>query len=65
MSWRKHFQIPQTANEAKAAKNSHNALAGANTSSKFSSWLKDVYSGMPNIPVVSSAAGAFNNDASW
>lgn len=49
MSWRKHFQIPQTANElARANKNSHAGAHGLNTSSKFSSWLKDVYSGMPN-----------------
>ena len=49
MSWRKHFQIPQTANElAKARKNSQAGAHGVNTSSKFSSWLKDVYSGMPN-----------------
>lgn len=49
MSWRKHFTIPQTANElAKTTKNSHAGAHGVNTSSKFSSWLKDVYSGMPN-----------------
>lgn len=49
MSWRKHFQIPQTANElARANKNSPASAPGLNTSSKFSSWLKDVYSGMPN-----------------
>jgi uncharacterized protein YlbG (UPF0298 family) len=49
MSWRKHFQIPQTANEiARANKNSQASAPGLNTSSKFSSWLKDVYSGMPN-----------------
>jgi hypothetical protein len=46
MSWRKHFQIPQTANEiAKIKQNSHGHV-GTNT--KFSSWLKDVYTGAPN-----------------
>jgi hypothetical protein len=46
MSWRKHFQIPKTANElaAESRGNSHHA----STSNKFSSWLKDVYSGAPN-----------------
>ena len=46
MSWRKHFQIPQTANEvakSKAATGNHHG-----SSSKFSSWLKDVYAGTPN-----------------
>ena len=46
MSWRKHFQIPQTANEvakSKATSGNHHG-----SSSKFSSWLKDVYAGTPN-----------------
>jgi len=46
MSWRKHFQIPQTANElakSKATTGNHHG-----SSSKFSSWLKDVYAGTPN-----------------
>jgi len=46
MSWRKHFQIPQTANElakSKIATGNHHG-----SSSKFSSWLKDVYAGTPN-----------------
>lgn len=45
MSWRKHFQIPQTANEL-ASKGKHSSMASS--ASKFSSWLKDVYSGAPN-----------------
>ena len=46
MSWRKHFQIPQTANEL--AKTRAQSGHHASTSTKFSSWLKDVYSGAPN-----------------
>ena len=46
MSWRKHFQIPQTANELAQAKGNTHAHNG--TSTKFSSWLKDVYTGTPN-----------------
>lgn len=46
MSWRKHFQIPQTANEITAAKSKNSVHSGSNT--KFSSWLKDVYTGAPN-----------------
>ena len=46
MSWRKYFQIPQTANEIAATKQSGTAHTG--TSNKFSSWLKDVYTGAPN-----------------
>jgi Bacteriophage T4-like portal protein (Gp20) len=46
MSWRKHFQIPQTANELARAKNNTSAHNG--TSTKFNSWLKDVYTGTPN-----------------
>ena len=46
MSWRKHFQIPQTANEL--AKSGGHQSGHASTSTKFSSWLKDVYSGAPN-----------------
>ncbi len=46
MSWRKHFQIPQTANELAKAKGQTHAHNG--TSTKFSSWLKDVYTGTPN-----------------
>jgi len=45
MSWRKHFQIPQTANEIAASKKSS---AHSGSSNKFSSWLKDVYTGAPN-----------------
>jgi len=46
MSWRKHFQIPQTANEiARSKSNNGNHIGSSN---KFSSWLKDVYSGTPN-----------------
>jgi hypothetical protein len=45
MSWRKHFQIPQTANEVKASQNHGNHHSSSN---KFSSWLKDVYAGAPN-----------------
>lgn len=46
MSWRKHFQIPQTANELAQSRsqNSHHV----STNNKFSSWLKDVYTGAPN-----------------
>jgi len=46
MSWKKHFQIPQTANEvaqSKAASGNHHG-----STTKFSSWLKDVYAGAPN-----------------
>jgi hypothetical protein len=46
MSWRKHFQIPQTANEVAQGKQGSSSHAGS--SNKFSSWLKDVYSGAPN-----------------
>ena len=46
MSWRKHFQIPQTANEIARTKSSNGNHIGS--SNKFSSWLKDVYSGAPN-----------------
>ena len=46
MSWRKHFQIPQTANEMAQGKQGGSSHAGS--SNKFSSWLKDVYSGAPN-----------------
>ena len=46
MSWRKHFQIPQTANEI--AGNNRGKSQHAGSSNKFSSWLKDVYSGAPN-----------------
>ena len=46
MSWRKHFQIPKTANELAA--NHSGASHHASTNNKFSSWLKDVYSGAPN-----------------
>lgn len=46
MSWRKHFQIPQTANEIARAKGNSSAHNG--TSTKFNSWLKDVYTGTPN-----------------
>ena len=46
MSWRKHFQIPQTANEVAGNKRGQSQHAGS--SNKFSSWLKDVYSGAPN-----------------
>jgi hypothetical protein len=46
MSWRKYFQIPQTANEIAATKNKQGNHTGS--SSKFSSWLKDVYTGAPN-----------------
>ena len=46
MSWRKHFQIPQTANELARAKGHTSAHNG--TSTKFNSWLKDVYTGTPN-----------------
>ena len=46
MSWRKHFQIPQTANEVARNKGQHQQHMGS--SSKFSSWLKDVYTGAPN-----------------
>jgi hypothetical protein len=46
MSWRKHFQIPQTANELAKVKGQTHAHNG--TSTKFSSWLKDVYTGTPN-----------------
>jgi hypothetical protein len=49
MSWRKYFIIPQTANEVaaskKAATGQHNHHG---SSSKFSSWLRDVYTGAPN-----------------
>jgi len=45
MSWRKHFQIPQTANDL-ASKGKHSSMASS--ANKFSSWLKDVYSGAPN-----------------
>ena len=47
MSWRKHFQIPQTANELARSKS---AISGNHhgSTSKFSSWLKDVYAGAPN-----------------
>jgi hypothetical protein len=45
MSWRKHFQIPQTANEAARSSNNGNHIGSSN---KFSSWLKDVYTGAPN-----------------
>jgi hypothetical protein len=46
MSWRKHFQIPQTANEIAGNKRGQSQHAGS--SNKFSSWLKDVYTGAPN-----------------
>jgi hypothetical protein len=46
MSWRKHFQIPQTANELARVKSNTSAHNG--TSTKFNSWLKDVYTGTPN-----------------
>ena len=46
MSWRKHFQIPQTANEMASNKRGQSQHAGS--SNKFSSWLKDVYTGAPN-----------------
>jgi hypothetical protein len=46
MSWRKHFQIPQTANELARVKGNTSAHNG--TSTKFNSWLKDVYTGTPN-----------------
>lgn len=46
MSWKKHFQIPQTANEM--AKSQQGGSSHAGSSNKFSSWLKDVYSGAPN-----------------
>jgi hypothetical protein len=46
MSWRKHFQIPQTANEVARSKSNSSAHNG--TSTKFNSWLKDVYTGAPN-----------------
>lgn len=46
MSWRKHFQIPQTANELAKTRGQSHAHNG--TSTKFSSWLKDVYTGTPN-----------------
>jgi hypothetical protein len=47
MSWRKHFQIPQTANELLKAKQGQNNN-GHVSANKFASWLKDVYSGAPN-----------------
>jgi hypothetical protein len=47
MSWRKYFQIPQTANELAAARGTTNT-AHNGSASKFSSWLKDVYTGAPN-----------------
>ena len=46
MSWRKHFQIPQTANEIARTRGTSSAHNG--TSTKFNSWLKDVYTGTPN-----------------
>lgn len=46
MSWRKHFQIPQTANELARSKGQTHAHHGSAT--KFNSWLKDVYTGAPN-----------------
>jgi len=46
MSWRKHFQIPQTANEA--ARGTRTASTGHVSANKFNSWLKDVYTGAPN-----------------
>ena len=46
MSWRKHFQIPQTANEIAKTKQAVSGHTGS--SSKFNSWLKDVYAGSPN-----------------
>jgi hypothetical protein len=48
MSWRKHFQIPQTANELLKAQKQSNGNSGHVSSNKFASWLKDVYSGAPN-----------------
>jgi hypothetical protein len=46
MSWKKHFQIPQTANEI--AKSRQGSSAHHGSANKFSSWLKDVYAGAPN-----------------
>lgn len=46
MSWRKYFQIPQTANELAAKREKTGPTMGS--SNKFSSWLKDVYTGAPN-----------------
>jgi hypothetical protein len=45
MSWRKHFKIWDA--EAEQT-NSGPKGGGANLSSKFSSWLQDVYTGQPN-----------------
>jgi len=47
MSWKKHFQIAQTANEIAAQKQSVGNNSHVSTN-KFTSWLKDVYSGAPN-----------------
>jgi hypothetical protein len=48
MSWRKHFQIPQTANELMKAQQQKNGNNGHVSANKFASWLKDVYTGAPN-----------------
>jgi hypothetical protein len=48
MSWKKYFQIPQTANEIAAKSSKHAPHLGQGNASKFSSWLKDVYTGAPN-----------------
>lgn len=48
MSWRKYFQIPQTANELASTNAKHQPHLGQGNASKFSSWLKDVYTGAPN-----------------
>jgi hypothetical protein len=48
MSWRKHFQIPQTANELMRAQKQSHGTNGHVSANKFASWLKDVYSGAPN-----------------
>lgn len=48
MSWKKYFQIPQTANELASKNAKHQPHLGQGNASKFSSWLKDVYTGAPN-----------------
>jgi hypothetical protein len=48
MSWRKYFTIPQTANELAAKQSKHSPHLGSGNAAKFSSWLKDVYTGAPN-----------------
>ena len=44
MSWKKHFTVYQ----GKAEKSNRNGAGSSGSTSRFQSWLPEVYSGMPN-----------------